>query len=293
MAPNVVIRNAALSAEVSPLGAELRSLTTETGAQLLWQGDEAHWPQRAPLLFPVIGLPRDGKVWFEGHPYPIERHGFAHGLTFDVVAQSESSVRLQAMDDADTRRSFPYAFRLVVDYSLDEANLAIAVSVHNREPSRSMPFCFGFHPGFVWPLPGNVAKGGHTLNVTSTATMKERRILSGTMAQASTLLGKDLHLELEEACFLPSAMIIEDAKPRLISYGGPAGPAISIKTSDTLPHLGVWSRGQGEYVCIEPWSALPQSENYFGDLGDRPDATNLAAGTEAAFSMTVSVALVS
>lgn len=103
----------------------------------------------------------------------------------------------------------------MVDYSLDESSLAIAVSVHNREPSRSMPFCFGFHPGFVWPLPGNVAKSGHTLDVTSTATMKERRIPSGTlMAQASTAIGQDLHLELEEACFLPSAIIIEDAKPR-------------------------------------------------------------------------------
>lgn len=289
----IAIGSEALSVEVATTGAELRSLKDASGQQFLWQGDQTHWQQRAPLLFPVIGLPREGLVWFEGRAYPIERHGFAHGLTFEVVEQSGDAVRLQAIGNAATRLSFPYDFRLVVDYCVSASGLTIAATVINDERDRSMPFCLGFHPGFVWPLPGNTSKSAHVIEVASKATIKERRIASGSlMGVGSTCHGQELRLELDEALFAPGAIILEDAQPLSISYRGPNGPAISIEPRN-LAHLGIWSKGQGQYVCIEPWSALPQSEDYLGDLSDRPDATNLAPGTETAFSMTVSIVRIS
>lgn len=294
MISNIAIGNASLQVEVSPLGAELRSLKTAEGSQLLWQGDDVHWPQRSPLLFPVIGLPRDGQVWFDGRPYPIDRHGFAHGLVFQVIEQTGTSMRLQARQDSQTKSSFPYDFRLVVDYSVFASSLSIAVTVINDEIERTMPFCIGFHPGFVWPLPGNINKADHIIDVLSKATMKERRIYAGTlMGLASKKHGRSLHLELEESSFIPSAIILEDTRPGSVSYRGPAGPTITIVASDNLPNLGVWSKGKGEYVCIEPWSAMPQSEDYFGALSDQPGATNLAAGAETTFSITVSVTPIS
>lgn len=39
----IVIGNAALSVAVATSGAELRSLKTASGQQLLWQGDEENW----------------------------------------------------------------------------------------------------------------------------------------------------------------------------------------------------------------------------------------------------------
>ena len=49
------IANNYLAAEISPLGAELQSITSRDGANWLWHGDAQWWTGRAPLLFPVVG----------------------------------------------------------------------------------------------------------------------------------------------------------------------------------------------------------------------------------------------
>src|SRR5690606_7462391 len=100
---------------------------------------------------------------------------------------------------------------------------------------------------FVWPLPGNTSKAVHVIDVASEATIKERRIASGAlMGVRSTNLGRELHLELDEAMFAPGAIILEDARPRSITYRGTNGLVVSIETRN-LPHLGIWSKGHGQY----------------------------------------------
>ena len=58
------LRGEALSIAVNSFGAELWRLekNDEPGQPLLWRGDPAVWPGRAPLLFLWFGSVEDGWV---------------------------------------------------------------------------------------------------------------------------------------------------------------------------------------------------------------------------------------
>lgn len=48
------IHNEALTVTVSELGAELQSIRSADGTEVLWQGDENYWSDRALNLFPYV-----------------------------------------------------------------------------------------------------------------------------------------------------------------------------------------------------------------------------------------------
>ena len=75
------LENENLKLSVNSLGAEMYALEHKPdGAPLLWNGDKAVWPRRAPVLFPYAGKIKDGKVRIEGAEYPAPQHGFARDL---------------------------------------------------------------------------------------------------------------------------------------------------------------------------------------------------------------------
>ena len=55
----ITLSNPHLTAQISPLGAELVTLRDEAGRDLLWNGDPAFWTGRSPLLFPIVGRVRN------------------------------------------------------------------------------------------------------------------------------------------------------------------------------------------------------------------------------------------
>lgn len=67
------------TARVETLGGELVSYRDERGLEYIWGGDPAYWPGRNPLLFPIVGTLKEGKIRFDGREYAMERHGFAGG----------------------------------------------------------------------------------------------------------------------------------------------------------------------------------------------------------------------
>jgi galactose mutarotase-like enzyme len=58
-----------LKATISTRGAELQCLTDSGRRDLLWNGDPAFWQGRAPILFPVTGLPDGGCYRLDGTRY--------------------------------------------------------------------------------------------------------------------------------------------------------------------------------------------------------------------------------
>src|SRR5215217_5872830 len=123
------------------------------GRELIWHGDPAHWPQRAPILFPVIGASAGGFVRVEGRSYPVPRHGFARDLPFGLVERRPARARLRLRATGGTLRHYPFCFRLDVIVALAADRLSLRFTVTNAD-DRPMPYAVGFHPGFPWPFDG-------------------------------------------------------------------------------------------------------------------------------------------
>jgi galactose mutarotase-like enzyme len=92
----------------------------------------------------------------------MPQHGFARRRHFPLIEHSEK--RTAFWLDADTKALaiYPFAFSLEMSFSIEGKQLNVAARVAN-ERNRAMPFSFGFHPAFAWPLPYGTHTGNHRI----------------------------------------------------------------------------------------------------------------------------------
>ncbi|MFQ7450239.1 MAG: hypothetical protein ACLRNQ_01065 [Flavonifractor plautii] len=138
------------TARVETLGGELVSYRDERGLEYIWGGDPAYWPGRNPLLFPIVGMLKEGKIRFDGREYAMERHGFARRREFTPAARGEDWVRLELRESAETLALYPYPFRLAVEQRLTDTGFSTAVTVANPGRGRC-PSAWGPTPASAVP----------------------------------------------------------------------------------------------------------------------------------------------
>lgn len=147
----LTIQNEYLRLTVDPHGAQMMELATAKGTQLLWNGDEKYWTDRAPVLFPFVGRLTGGQYRLHGKVYPMSIHGFAAASEFSVLEQSADTVTLALRDNEETLRQYPLHFEFLVRYALHGRELEIGYTVRNPN-AEELPFGIGGHPGFRVPL---------------------------------------------------------------------------------------------------------------------------------------------
>jgi len=284
-APMISLRNDALAVEIAPLGAELQSVRDGQGRDWLWSGDPAIWAGRSPLLFPVIGKHPGGQVLIDGRRYPIKSHGVARTATFGTLAQDTTSCTLRLTDDDETRSAYPFPFILDMTYRLEGASLTMTARIENPGAA-PMPFCFGYHPAFRWPLPDSDGLP-HRIHLANGANPGHQRL------NADGLRAPDLHpsafvggvLTLDHALFAADALIIPEEAGSRCWYGADGRPGIALVFAD-LPQLGIWTKPNGPFICIEPWHGLTSPADPDEPLDRREGAITLPPGAERSFTLT-------
>lgn len=284
--PIIDFGNDRLTAAVNTLGAELWSVKTSGGAEWLWQGDATWWAGRAPILFPIVGRVFNGGNTIDGKHYPMTIHGFCRQAEFSVVEAKKDSVRLRLTDSHTTREQYPFAFQLDLVFAVEGETLVNRAEVHNPGDKR-MPFSFGFHPAFNWPVPGASGRE-HWL------------MLDEPEEPPTTHLGKDLMTATETepslfrggrfapkpADFERDALILDGMRSRAISFGVDGGPRVDVTFAD-LPTLGLWQKPGAPYICIEPWHGATPYVGGSDDITKRPGGMMLEPGATRSFTMTV------
>ena len=286
----IAISSGTLSARINPLGAELWSLTDAAGAEYMTDADPAFWTGHAPVLFPIVGMVRDGHYRLDGREYAIPKHGVARTSQFRVTSAGLDFAHFQLVDSAETRVAYPFAFALDVDFSLAGNTLHIAATICNRSDV-SMPFSFGFHPAFAWPLPGGAAKRAHRLVFERDEPAPIRRIdpASGLLLpkpQPTPVTGREL--APTAALFKPDALIWDTLGSRAASFGAEGGAWLDLAWPD-CPMLGVWQKPGAAYLCVEPWAGIADPVGYNGDFRDKPGVMELAPDASRSFRMDVTV----
>ncbi|QQA44163.1 aldose 1-epimerase family protein [Pelagovum pacificum] len=286
MGQHTTIASDALTVEVADLGAEMQKITRADGAELLWHGDAAFWTGRAPLLFPIVGPPVDGHVSIKGTRYEMAQHGFARRSIFALQDTGPDWCRHRLADSEDTRAAYPFAFTLDVTHRLDGATLSVTVEVTNRD-TMPMPFGFGFHPAFAWPLPG--ATGQHEIRLANGATPPVHRLHDNRVTKTPDPSPMtDGVLPLDHALFEESALIFREGTGDRLSYSAATGPTLDFHF-ENLPYLGIWTKPGAPFLCIEPWHGIAPDEGASDALTDRPGTITLAPGATERFSWSLTV----
>lgn len=290
----VTITNGKLSAAINPLGAELWSLTNAAGAEYLTDADPAFWGGHAPLLFPIVGSLADETFRHKGAAYALPRHGFARRSLFAAQVQEDRAL-FRLTDSPETHAAYPFAFVLEMAFALEDATLRMEATVRNPG-AEVLPFSFGYHPAFAWPLPGGIDKGGppkaaHRLVFAQEEPQPVRRVSKGAglilpQGEPTPVRGRDL--PLDSALFEADALIWDRLNSRALAYGAHGGAWLDIAFPDT-PQLGVWQVPGARYICIEPWAGHADPEGFAGEISDKPGIELLPPGDARSFRMDVTL----
>jgi galactose mutarotase-like enzyme len=278
-----------LTAAVNPLGAQLSTLRDSAGRDLLWDGNPSFWTGRAPLLFPIVGALEGGSYRLGSKTYHLPRHGFARTKLFEIIESTSAAATFRLKADEASLQVYPFQFELEVHFALDGPTLSVTMCARNSG-DEDMPASFGYHPAFRWPLPFGRARSAHFIEFSADEPAAIRRL------NAAGLLTPERHptpvsrrrLALADALFQDDVMIFDELRSRCATYGADVGPQIRVSYPDA-PFLGIWTKPQAPFICIEPWHGVADPEGFSGDFRAKPGVFMVAAGTAVPIRMAITL----
>ena len=268
------IGNSCLTVEICLRGAELYAVRpAEGGDSYLWSGDPSIWSGRAPILFPICGALREDTYMHEGVQYRMDKHGFASGMRFEAVETGREHAVLRLEDSETTRAMYPFSFALTVRYALAERTLEVTYAVENRggEP---LYYSIGAHEGFALPEGVRAYEVHFDEREDMTAADLAGPYLAGTHRRILPEDGRVLPLDPEQ--FGPDALIFLAPASRGLSLCRRDGTRVVRVEFPDFPHLLLWQVSGAPFLCVEPWSGLPDYTDSSGILSEKPSITVLA-----------------
>lgn len=285
MSRNVTIRNSQLELTVSTLGAEIQSIK-KGGREYLWQGDRFVWSGRAPVLFPICGGLKDGRYIFDERRYKLEKHGFAKSSLFKLESHSNSRVTFLLTQSEETLISYPFEFELRVSFGLIGESIKISYDVKNKS-DKQMYFSCGAHEGFA--LPNGLE--GTEIVFDMPETLNSFKVKDGLLGDDfETVLECDRVLPLKKEYFAEDALIFKTLASRSLTLlDRNAGRRIRIDFED-FEHLLIWQVCGADFICIEPWTGLPDSAHITScELKHKESITSLAPGESTSYRHKINI----
>ena len=287
--PWISLSSRELTAEVNPLGAQLSTLRDKAGRDLLWDGDPAVWNGRAPLLFPIVGTLAGGCYRLDSKIYQLSRHGFARGRMFEVVESTPAAAAFRLRADETSLQVYPFHFELELRFALDGPTLSVTAFVRNTG-NEDMPASFGFHPALRWPLPFARERASHFIEFARDEPAPIRRL------NKDGLLTPERHptpishrrLALTDSLFQNDVIIFDEIQSRSVTYGADGAPRLQISYPDA-PYLGVWTKPQAQFICIEPWHGVSDLAGFTGDFKAKTGVFTVAAGSALPIKMEITL----
>ncbi len=258
------ISNLNLTAQINHLGAELFSLKNNENKEYIWEGNPAFWGKHSPVLFPIVGTLKNNLFFYQGKEYQLSRHGFAREMEFQLIEKSESSATFSLTSSMETRKVYPFDFELQICYSLEENKLKINYKVINNYES-ILPFSIGAHPAFALPKPFEDYSLAFDHNEVLTSYELENDLLSDTN---EIIRMTNNEVPLTYSLFEKDALIFKKLKSKSITILENKNPMLRVRFDD-FPNLGIWTKKNAPFLCIEPWVGYSDTIHSSGNIVEK------------------------
>ena len=280
----------ALEAAFQTRGGELVSLR-RNGAEYIWGGDPAFWSGQNPILFPIVGSLKDGRVDIGGQTFSMSRHGFARHSEFTPVEQGGDFAVLELRESGETLEQYPFPFSLRVRHQLLADGFSTAFTVENTGPS-PLPFCIGAHTAFRCPLREGERFEDYRLvfdqwEDASTLLLTPEGLVRGG-AEEPMLSGGVLPLDYEIFRRLDTVIFRQLQSDSVSLVHRETGHGVKMDFSQ-FPMAAFWTKPGAPFLCLEPWQGCAASDRETGRFQDKPFAVTLAPGEQKTLAYTVTL----
>ena len=288
------IENEYLKLTVTEWGAQVKSVVRKCdGVEHMWQADPGVWGYHAPILFPWCGKLKDGTLEIKGQTiHTTAQHGFARTSTHRFVRQTENEIVMELTESAETLAVFPWKFRLISTFRLENDTLHHTLTVENTDEEA---FCFGigYHPGFCLPFDDKHTFSDYELRFSQPespicVSTAPRGLVSGNCYHlGSNIISIPVTAGMFDA---DSHCMLNIASKTLGLYEKDTGRGV-VCSLEGFPYCLIWSKpGVPQFICIEPWNSLPSYEDGSYKWEEKPAAATVAPGQR--WSTTLSTSFV-
>ncbi|EAC2769659.1 aldose 1-epimerase family protein [Listeria monocytogenes] len=274
----IKLENEVLLVEMKTAGAELtRIFHKDTGLEYLWNADSKFWGRHSPVLFPTVGRLVEDTYLVDGKLYHLGQHGFARDRDFQVIEQTEKSVRFELDADEDSLAVYPYKFKLSIIYTIEKNTVAVSYEVENTDNKR-IYFSIGAHPAFNLPLTDGTTFEDYYLDF-GTEENLETLCLEGPYrsGEIKKVVDKPAqYLPLSYDLFKNDALIFEALKQKEMTIKSDKTPHFVKVSFPEFPFVGVWTAKPGTpFLCIEPWYGIADGAGESVELRDKAGIEHL------------------
>ena len=258
---NTTISNKILSASIKHAGAELFSLIDNQNKEYMWNGNPDFWPKHSPILFPIVGSLKNDTYTFDEKEYHLSRHGFARDKEFKLIEKTESSATFSLSYNEETLQKYPFKFELQIIYNLDENKLNIGYKVINKGETQ-LPFSIGAHPAFSLPEEFSNYSIQFEKEEQLEYSLLEDGLISNTTA---TLETSNNTVSLNYKLFENDALVFKALESNTLTILENSKPYLKVDFED-FPSLGIWTKENAPFICIEPWFGYSDTLEKYGDI---------------------------
>ncbi|MDX1760817.1 MAG: aldose 1-epimerase family protein, partial [Christiangramia sp.] len=277
------VENEFLKITVQETGAELYSiLNKENNKEYIWQADPKIWGSHAPNLFPIIGVIKDGKYFYEGKEYSVPKHGFIrHNEHIRLKEKSEHQLVFELLYSEETLEMYPFKFDFRIAFTLNGKNIEIGYYIINLD-SKPIYYSVGGHPAFNIQHFENEKIEDYYLEFhkkmdLNTYLLNDEGLVS---SETRNVLKNDNKIQLTEHIFDNDALIFKNIKSKKVDLiSKKNGKILSVSFKD-FKNLGIWAKPGAPYVCIEPWLGIADIEGTSQNLSDKEGIEVLREGEE-------------
>ena len=241
---------------VTPEKGGMATSFTKNGDEYLWLRDKnfesTDRPRCGiPILFPNCGKPDDGVHHFNGAAYPIEVHGLADLVPWQVKSADDTAIELTLTPNGLTKFVYPFDFALTMRYTLTGSTATLALTVANTG-DKALPFSVGFHPYFAASKLDNVA-----FDIDAATCSESAKGEQPAAPETITLTRKEGSAD--------SIRLMTGVKSPMRFTDSGNGHKVTVSFDESVFTNGVlWQQDAESFVCMEPWNGWANSVNEAG-----------------------------
>ena len=278
------IKKGQITANINYLGAELCSLIKD-GKEYVWDGNPAVWANHAPILFPVCGGLKNNKFIHGGKEYQLGKHGFAKFEKFKLYDKTKDYVSFVLSYNKRTLEQYPFKFDLFVNFYALDSGLRVEYKVVNKD-EKNVYFAIGGHEGYA--LHDNIED--YSLIFSDAETLRTYEIEGGLLSGKSVIQKENVkEIKLNYDYFKIDAIILENVNSKTVTLRNDlSGDSITVSYDD-FKHLLIWTKPSAKFICIEPWTAMPDLTSSNNVLTEKPDIIELKVNEIKTFTHYISI----
>ena len=155
-----------------------------------------------------------------------------------------------------------------------------------------MPFSIGAHPAFICPFESEESFEDYFLEFEKPETLKSFVLNNGLIEESQfDVLANENIITLNYETFKKiDTYIFQNIKSDWVELKSSKSKWVVRVSLKGFPYLGIWTKPDAPYLCIEPWFGLADFKNHDGNIFNKKGIEVLSQNKsfECTYSITVS-----